>query len=142
VNNVDKLINFITARLDEDERTTIAARDGHPGPCLNYPDQEPEWYTEWDSCCLHIATAKASRYRDTAFGLRAVQAGRWLIDQWREASRFYDAHMTAPAGEMSGLWTALRLLAWSWSDHADYDASWSVAQMFDPSPSVPDNATD
>jgi hypothetical protein len=62
---------------------------------------------------------------DPAHVLRAVEAGRKLLDVYREAQGFY-TNTNAPAGEMTGLWTALRLLASHWADHKDYDPDWAV----------------
>jgi hypothetical protein len=118
---MNDLIGFITARLDEDERTTIAFRDGHPGPCLNYEGQSPENYSEYDTCYRHLATAEASRYRDTAFGLREVEAKRRLL------AYLIGLEDKATDNNWWSLDTDLpfKLLALPYADHPDYQAEWA-----------------
>lgn len=112
---MDDLVAFIEARLTEDERTTIAFRDGHAGPCINYEGQDPEDYSEWDSCSRHIATAKASRYRDTSFGLRDVAAKRRIL-AWAIRVMAGDY---APWNE-----DCIMLLALPYSEHPGFRPEW------------------
>lgn len=35
----------------------------HDGPCVNYEDQNPEWYDEYDSCSRHLRAAAERRER-------------------------------------------------------------------------------
>jgi hypothetical protein len=78
------LIAWLRGCLDDDERRIAAYRDGHPGPCLNYEGQDPADHTPYDTCYLHIQTAKATPYRDVEFGLAEVDAKRRILDDCEE----------------------------------------------------------
>jgi uncharacterized protein DUF6221 len=54
---------------------------------------------------------------DPADAIRRYEAGLKLLDEFEEAKAFYDApgNRSTPAGEVTGLWTAVKLLAESLS---------------------------
>ena len=54
-----------------------------------------------------------------------IAAKRAILDVYEEATAWYEAHKSAPAGELEGLYTALKLLAVPYADgEPDYDESW------------------
>jgi hypothetical protein len=58
--------------------------------------------------------------------LRDVASGRKLIAAFEEARAFYDAHTSAPAGELHGLLTALKIYAERYADHPGFGLSFSI----------------
>jgi hypothetical protein len=72
---------FCHARLNEAATALLTYRDGHQGPCINYPGQRPAAYDEYDSCALHLAAAEATPYRDAEFGLADIAFKRSLLEE-------------------------------------------------------------
>jgi hypothetical protein len=77
---VSDLVAKLLAAIEDAESAVIKHRDGHDGPCLNFPGQHPEDHDEYDSCYLHVQTASASPYRDVQFGLRMCSAHREIVE--------------------------------------------------------------
>lgn len=62
---------------------------------------------------------------DPARVLAEVEAKRRILDRYEEAVTWYSENRSAPAGEVHGLWTAIKLLAVPYAaDHAGFDESW------------------
>lgn len=48
-----------------------------------------------------------------------------LLDQYEQARTWYEQHHGAPAGEVQGLWTAVRLVAQGYQHHDGYREMWA-----------------
>lgn len=106
------LTEFLTARLDEEEhqaRLTIENRTGPPARALLGPidvfghmEVQPE----------HV--------------LADVAAKRAIVEEYVEADAYYRVRADAPAGELTGLRTAVLLLAQPYADHPDFDPAWRM----------------
>ena len=118
------LVEFLTARLDEDERAARAAR---PGPwsvdgssvIATHPTDEVVDYTE---SADHIAR------HDPARVLREVGAKRSLIQRYKQPEESPDLprsfnKLTAGV-ERAVLDEVFRSLALPYADHPDYDEAW------------------
>lgn len=128
------LVEFLRARLDEQRSALIRLRDGHEGPCLNYADQPPEEYDEYDSCYLHIKVSEATPYSDAAYGLAEVEAKRRIVEQWamhealdRETFDAEGEHARSLVSLRAAYWDACRELAAVYADHPDYRPEWAPA---------------
>lgn len=124
------IVAFIRARLDEDERlaTDNGTLQGERWTALEVSPARVTWEVvgvgrvvaealEWEA--RHIAR------QDPARTLREVDAKRRLL--------FHAEHMAASVARIAGVadgggvWMhILRLMAAPYSDHPDYDQSWSV----------------
>ncbi|WP_433701762.1 DUF6221 family protein [Nocardiopsis sp. CA-288880] len=50
-----------------------SGEDPHPGlPCINYEGQDPETYSEWDTCSRHIKASERRIHHDYVIRLLAV----------------------------------------------------------------------
>ncbi|MEU0030773.1 DUF6221 family protein [Streptomyces sp. NPDC006335] len=78
---LDEVWDFCHARLDETATALVEYRDGHKGPCINRPGQNPADYDDHDSCCLHLAAAEASPYRDVQYGLADIAFKRLMLEE-------------------------------------------------------------
>jgi len=113
----DDLVEWLRAQLEEDERVARATlADNVTG----------RWHPQMAAGYLHEAVTDESGVRlatgpqrinehialhDPVRVLRDVAAGLKLIAVYEEAKAYYDAHREAPAGEVTGLRTAIQLLA-------------------------------
>lgn len=123
-----ELADFLRARYAEQRVAVIQYRDGHDGPCLNYPDQDPEHYDEFDSCYRHNEVAQATPYRDAAFGLADIDAKVAVVDAYVEADEIMD-RLNCPdgrdIGRAEGLEESVQRLALPFVGHPDYEAEWA-----------------
>lgn len=130
----DKLITDLTAAIDETERIIETIREGgYEAPVWYFtPSCSDSWVevhqkdrvlgepvemaaddggppvalvTTGRSEHLHIVR------HDPASVLRRTAADRALLAEYEQARAFYDANRSVPAGEVSGLRTALEILA-------------------------------
>jgi hypothetical protein len=146
---VTELADFLRARYIEQRAALTQFLDGHDGPCLNYPEQDPEHYDEFDSCYRHIEVAQATPYRDATYGLADIAAKLAIIDDLL-AERHHvndgDCWYTCPAateerdggetcddsrhgypcdcGRDAGIERRLRLLALPFVGHPEYKEGW------------------
>lgn len=120
------LIAWLRAQLDDDERRTIARRDGHPGPCLNYPGQDPEDHDPYDACYLHLHDVEATPYRDVEFGLAEVDAKRKILDEYEAAfTRRKDHPGDLPlAGAILTMVRVVKLLAQPYAGRDGWREEW------------------
>jgi hypothetical protein len=131
------LVEFLTARLDEDEAVAQAATNFpwryHSGLGVQAwrndglvskptPYRVAAQVQSWDG--PHIAR------HDPARVLADVKAKRAIVEDYRELRRQASAMAEGPMGETArnmyaGLKLALGHLASVYSDHPDYDATWA-----------------
>lgn len=121
------LVEFLTARLDEDEATATRAqgeRDYEPlGVLGNKLRPEPAVYhvhpfQGW------VATPPRRVLREVEAKRRIIQA---LVDQQALNARFTVAPLPDVAAVTEGAWTAVAYcLASVYADHPDYDDAWRV----------------
>lgn len=119
----------------------------HPDPVLDAfvaPPGEPCWLAtveEWPSGSpgrsmprsyayeiveMDAAAAGHIALHDPARVLRQVSAHRAILDAYVEAIDFYNRHRSAPAGEVTGLRTAVLLIAAIFKERDGWDPSWTV----------------
>ena len=103
--NPNDLVTFLRARIDDDEAT---ARRG-----FSHPER-------W----VRVAPTGTPNGLSCSAVLREVEAKRAVVRAYLDAKAYYDAHPEADAGEVTGLYTAVRLLAQVWDDHPDYRSEW------------------
>lgn len=120
---MDDLVSFLKARLDEQKAALIAYRDHRAGltPCVNWAGQDPEDYTEWDSCSEHIRTGNATNYGGSVdYGMADIDAKRKLLD-W-----LVECELAVCASDWRSLdvAAAIRALALPYADHDDYRDEW------------------
>lgn len=64
------------------------------------------------SAAGHIARHDPARVlAEVERGRRDIAAKRHILDEYEQAQAYYEQHRAAPAGEVTGLWTAVRALA-------------------------------
>ncbi|ORL40180.1 hypothetical protein A6F59_16735 [Prescottella equi] len=128
---VSDLVEFLRARLDEDEQTATAATSATFGevPTWTSKDdgtgEQTHGYVMADhtAICGHdgddvpLPVADHIARHDPARVLREVEAKRQIMDQFE-----YDAEMGY--SDQSGL--VLRMLASVYSDHPDYQQEWAI----------------
>lgn len=116
---MDDLIAFLNARLDDDTRLALAARD----PWFGYEPDDHVERVKWADA-LFIAQHSPNRV------LAEVDAKRGVVKAYERAvAEFQDS---GPAmisydrltGSVSSLRTALESLALPYADHPNYDTSW------------------
>lgn len=122
---------WLTAQLDHDEqeirrRQSIPDGYAHDGPCVNYEDQDPATYDEYDSCSRHLAATETARrdgfpYRNLDFGLRQVATGRALIAAWNTINESASDRAWWYADRVEA---ALVTLAAVYADRSGYDPAW------------------
>lgn len=86
-------------------RYTVASEDGYPRTL-----SDPE------------AVRHFGRHEPTAV-LARIAAERELLAEYRETVTYYD-NVSAPAGEVTGLETALKIIASGYAARAGYDEGW------------------
>lgn len=135
------IVEFLEARIAEDEAVAKAAR---PGPWFHDsnltcgprvpPDDflmVPEDPSDTISPCNDKIPDQDSRHiarHDPARILREVAAKRAIIKAYVDADikahDTYNFHEDILNGESNGLETAVETLAICWSDHPDFDEEW------------------
>lgn len=127
----DDLIAFLNARLDEDE---VAAKAASPGPW--HLNAEGDTVLADDGIEVaeafalsgnqQRATAVHIARHDPARVFREVEADRALLRIYAEAMEFYSrpGNVSHPAGEVTGLLTAILGRAAVYSDHPDCKDAW------------------
>jgi hypothetical protein len=118
------LVEFLRARLDEDEQVASMAAGpiGHrwqPNPAggLSGRDGPMRVHLEDRQCLPHIAR------HDPARVLAEVAAKRAIVKEFEVAQSEY------PSAYAGGLETAVRFLATVYADHPDYDPAWQPAEV-------------
>ena len=106
-----ELVEFLRARLDEDE----ASDWPHRRSCQMLEPVPAGLPFDTFSCNCDAAWR----------WLRDVEADRKLIEAYEEARTWYERNKSAPAGELEGLYTALRIRAERFADHPDYNPQWA-----------------
>jgi hypothetical protein len=119
------LIDWLRAQFDVDERVARAAQDlerdvfDGTGVIVMHAATGTRSVTLSSAVAIHIAD------HDPARVLREVAAGRELLRIYEEARDYYRRNVQAPAGELTGLLTAIKLLAaGSFSDRPGYREEW------------------
>lgn len=112
------LVEFLTARLDEDEQVARAAGDGWYG---YDPEQAIAMVPVEDT--QHIARHSPARV------LAEVDAKRRVIAQWEDArsqarNPVSSDNYRAARIEQGALAEVMCLLALPYADHPDYDKAW------------------
>lgn len=102
------IAEFLTARLDEDE--ALWRQADAEGLLLEVPG---------------APVVRADGMTPRRF-LADITAKRAIVAECVEAEAYYRAHADAPAGELTGLRTAVRLLAQPYADHPEFDPAWRV----------------
>ena len=105
---------FITARLNEDERRALAARD-------QWNDDPFEWEDLPDAVFSHARNLDPARVLREVAALRAIVAAHSTVcvktvEKYGEVVAWYYAE-TDPCPD-------LRHLASIWADHPDYNEDW------------------
>lgn len=144
-NHILAALVWLRARLDDDERTARAATTGpwwhNPGKQWLDPDafevydrskgEEFVGYGESPLSGCIAATGPASHAQamsdaehvarwHPARVLAEVHAKQDLLAEFEQAGAFYDVHRSAPAGEVHGLWTAVKLAARPYAGLLDF----------------------
>lgn len=130
------IVDFITARLNDDEKAATAAGDAFD-PAWYYDervDDSPLWqvwaYDEIVASDLAEPVAIHVARHDPARVLREVEAKRAIVQQYGRWSTMAEgehgqARAVFEAGA-DGLLTAIRALANVYVDHPDFIAEWRV----------------
>lgn len=99
---MDDLVTWLRAQLDAFEQMIDPGESPH-GACA--------------LAGLHLTVAEA----------RAdIDAKRRIIDEYEQARAYYDKHKSAPAGEVTGLLTAIKLLARPYDGREGWRAEWAA----------------
>ncbi len=107
------LVDFLRARLDEDERTARCNSDGK-GLADGFPDYRTYVDEDTEAADLFI------RHFNPARELREVEAKRRIIDEvWREIAGIDPGIYWGEAPDL-----LLRLIALPYADHPDYREEW------------------
>ncbi|MBM4683829.1 hypothetical protein GS532_07805 [Rhodococcus hoagii] len=141
------IVEFLRARLDEDEQTATAATSATFG-------EDPTWTSKDDgtgeqthgyvmadhtAICGHdsddvlLPIADHIARNDPARVLREVEVKRAILTQ-EEAARAHYEHIKSsvtypvetPIGQVVALATVIRHLAAVYSDHPDYQQEWAI----------------
>lgn len=109
-----ELVEFLRARLDEDEHIACGAQR-----TADFAWVPAALQSRWDARVDdHICRWSPER------ALAEVAAKRALLTVYTEAAAWYDANKSAPAGELHGLYIALQHIALPYAGHPDYDEAW------------------
>ena len=106
------LVTWLRQELDADEQLAV---DVHTAGCA--------------AAQISYRISGACECGMPAWVVAEVAAKRAILDAYTEAAEFYDAPANRhhPAGEVHGLWTALRWLALPYASNPGYDESWRPA---------------
>lgn len=121
---MNDLVEWLRARLDEDEalaRRCRGERWEREGTewVFGVPSADTIWF---DHSYPHVGDHIA-RW-DPARVLAEVEAKRSLLAAYDEARAYYSANRSAPAGEVHGLWTAVKFSALPYADQPGYRDEW------------------
>lgn len=121
----DAALAWLRAQLDDDERVARAAIEdgGLDWWCPTETVVETKIPADGDilataSVAWHIATWDPARV------LAEIAAKRSILDAYDEAKIWYDQHRSAPAGEVEGLWTAIKAIAQPYVDRPGFPEEW------------------
>ena len=123
---MDELVQFLRARLAEDEQTAREAAGGS-GPDWYYDNGHVQSRSHYGSVATGSQDFLESEFgahivcHDPARVLREVGAKRELL---RVAAAAHDYHETFTSGFAAALEGTLRLFALAYADHPDYHAEW------------------
>lgn len=138
------ILDFLHARLDEDERVAREASEGHGPRWRQYNDGEPDEpgrvenergqpvvYDEGNPSeeqARHIARHDPARILRDVVAKRLIVAEHDYCPPERYVSHAYCGYDQTEDGMVFGTWPCdrLRLLAWLYSDHSDYDEAWTL----------------
>ncbi|WP_433357671.1 DUF6221 family protein (plasmid) [Microtetraspora malaysiensis] len=140
VNPDDLMIEFLEAQLAADEQTARAAQ---PGPwtirqtgrhdlaaIVEDTGRQTRHGVPIGPAIASLDGSAATRNgrhiarHDPARVLREIKADRDLIAAYREARAYYGANPHAPAGELHGLLTALKIRAARFDRQPGYQEEW------------------
>jgi hypothetical protein len=119
---MDELVQFLRARLDEDEQTARRAGGAWAdGPAANWVTAASSGDASEPAHRVALVVADGERAHivrhDPARVLRDIEAKRDLL---RVAERAHDYHETFTSGFASALEGVLRLFAVAYAEHPDY----------------------
>lgn len=119
------ITEFLTARLDEDELMAVAAIDDDSGQDGGFEDAyedliRPPSGVGTAQGGFGQAAARMIVWNTPRRVLADVAAKRAIVKEYVEAEAYYRAHADAPAGELTGLKSAVRHLASAYASHKDY----------------------
>lgn len=134
---IDKVVAFIEAQLDEDERVACAATSGPWTDCGTQPygveqlgGDQPRYVAQIETGDdREAADAEHIARHDPARGLREVEAIRRVLTQYRTVcDEVREPHSTDHYAHARSrqyqLQQVLLVLAAVWADHGDYDPAW------------------
>ena len=118
------LVEFLQARLAEDELTALAAVDGSPRWRTNFDyrdvkDEHGHYVVEADSRHPSLEQAAHIARHDPSRALAEVEAKRLLIAEYLRLDAAGDLHTRGIIGDI------LRALCSVYAEHPDYKPSWS-----------------
>lgn len=123
------IAEFLTARLDELEPAAVRAKEASEA-FTSDTGQTLTLSWQWNLWVEYSGGGVASVARDGApdptLVLADIAAKRAIVAEHVGAEAYYRTHTDAPAGELTGLGTAVRLLAQPYADHPDFDPAWRV----------------
>lgn len=113
---MSELVEFLTARLDEDERRCAVTPGGH---------YQVQALDAGDGPAEEEAVQQYYHRFQPEWMLRDIAAKKALVTEWRSygdiRNPYDDEQVTGRA-----LLTAMKLLTAAYSDHPDYRAEWKV----------------
>lgn len=126
---IDGIVEFIRARLDEDEQEAHAAFSGQMDP-------ENGWGSDGRAVTPHVGVIHEDVQRahvikwNPARVLSGVAAKRRVVDAYVERSTSMPdwggaEHDDYPGGERDGLSFAVRAVASEWSGHPNFRREWA-----------------
>lgn len=120
------IIEFLYARLDEDEATAQAARGAtwvasQRDGVVDLDDTHGHQIAGGDGG-LDWSDAEFMAHHDPARALREIAAKRFLIDQWADR---YSTNPHIVSTEVSDAVDVLHALATVYADHPDYRQEWT-----------------
>lgn len=121
------IVEFLNARLDEDETKAKAARGAtwvasQRGGVVDLDDTQGQEVTGGDGG-LDWSDAEFMAHHDPARALREIKAKRRLIDQWADR---YSTNPHIVTTEESDAIDVLHTLASVYADHPDYRQEWTL----------------
>lgn len=114
------LTEFLTARLDEEE--AVAESTGLHAQANGFDTGMPPM----GSGGIRESPEYPTVYVNPKRVLADIAAKRAIVEEYVEADAYYRVRADAPAGELTGLRTAVLLLAQPYADHPDFDPAWRM----------------